>query len=150
MTAQKRGQKKGEPEMTNKLTKTAGMASIGMALLLCSAMTPAFGADLVKADVPFAFQVGKKTLPAGAYEFQLDLQKEIVTIAPVAKGPEAAEPIVTYIATPAHSSATDSHVVFDVVGSNHILSEIWRPGMDGILVHVTKGPHTHHILHSKR
>lgn len=129
-----------------------GMPSLGMAVLATLFLMPGtFGAELIKAEVPFAFKVGAKTLPAGEYEIQLDRQGESVTVLGVAKvkGSSAVEPIITSLAPTAHSDSTHSHIVFDKVGSVYTLSEIWRPGADGILVHATKGPHEHHVLHLK-
>lgn len=137
--------------MIRKLTKTLGAPSVGIAVLLTMFTIPAaFGADFVKGNIPFSFQVGNKTMPAGDYEIRIDLEREMVMVRSSAKkGTEAMEPIITYLASPAHSTATDADIVFDKVGNNYILSEVWRPGADGILVHATKGPHEHRVRHFK-
>ncbi len=138
--------------MTSKLTKVFGAPSLGIAVLLSMFTIPcAFGAALMKADVPFAFQVGSKTLPAGEYEFQIDRQGDRVTVlgSTKVKGSIALESIITSLAPTAHSDSTHAHIVFDKVGNTYTLSELWQPGEDGILVHTTKGKHEHHVLHLK-
>lgn len=37
-------------------------------------------------------------------------------------------------------------LVFDVVGDKNVLSEIWIPGVDGYLIQVSKGHHTHKVV----
>lgn len=101
----------------------------------------------LKVKVPFAFSAGKKALPAGDYEVRLDQPTESVRVFNPATRTEVAVPFITRLAAPAHPAVTGSHIVFDKVGNTYTLSEIWWPGQDGILVHATKGPHEHHVLH---
>ncbi len=128
-----------------------GGSCIGLAALLAVWATPrAFGAETVQANVPFAFEMGHKTLPAGSYRFEIDLENKVVSVLNEQKGPSAVESFVTTLAKPEHSTSSDAHIVFDKLGDRHILSEVWMPGEEGILVHATSEPHTHHVLHVKR
>lgn len=139
--------------MLNKIASISGARALGLATLLAVFTVPAaFGADLVKADVPFAFQVGKKTLPAGKYDITINRNDEAVEVmsATKVKGAAALEPIVTTLAASSHSTATDAHLVFDKLGNTYTLSEVWLPDQDGVLVHTTKGKHEHHVVHVKR
>ena len=104
----------------------------------------------MKTDITFPFQVGKKTLPAGNYEFRISYRDEVVNVVNIANGDGAITTFLTYLAPPPHSSATDAHLVFDKVGNTYTLSELWEPGQDGVLVYATKGKHEHHILHIKK
>jgi hypothetical protein len=136
--------------MKYRLNIHRGLISLGVTLAMAIGTAPsAFGAAMVKAEVPFAFQVSNKSLPAGAYEFQLDREAGTVEIIGQPKGVSALTGVITSLAPPPHSSATDSHIVFDVVGDKYILSEIWQHGNDGLLLYATKGPHRHHVLHLK-
>lgn len=138
--------------MIRTFARTFGVPYLGIsALFLMMSLTPAAsGADIVNGNIPFAFQVGNKTMPAGDYEIEIDRAKENVKIRSTEKkGPEAMELIVTYLAKPAHGNADDTDIVFDKVGDKYILSEVWRAGADGVLVHVTKGPHEHRVHHFK-
>lgn len=134
-------------------SKLFGAPFLGIAaLLMVLTATSALGAELVKADVPFGFMVGSKALPAGGYEFQIDRANASVAILSTAKGKvsSALAPIITTLAAPAHSSVDHAHIVFDKLGSTYTLSEIWREGTEGLLVHSTKGPHEHHVLHTQK
>lgn len=78
----------------------------------------AFGADMLKADVPFAFQVGSKTLPAGPYEITINRNDNFISVlgSTKGKGDEAVENVMTILAPSSHSTATDARIVFDKAG----------------------------------
>jgi hypothetical protein len=57
-------------------------------------------------------------------------------------------PFITILARQEHSTATDSHVVFDKVGDKYSLSEIWGVHQEGVLVLATKGKHEHEVIHA--
>ncbi|MBX7185395.1 MAG: hypothetical protein K1Y01_09645 [Vicinamibacteria bacterium] len=131
-------------------TTAARAFTLGIASLLLSAAPSAFAATL-KADIPFAFNAGSggKPLPAGAYEFDIARDEDKVTIHGP-KGVVANDIILTTLSAPPHSTADHAHLVFDKVGDAYTLSEVWEPGSDGLLVHVTKGKHEHHTIHLKK
>ena len=121
---------------------------LGAALALILA-APGAQAETIKANVPFSFNVGPKTLPAGNYSFNVNLGARSVAVEGGKQGAE--ELIMTTIAARPYAEQTnDAHVVFDKVGSKYTLSELWEPGQDGVLVHATKGPHEHHVIRVKR
>lgn len=139
--------------MINRLKQISGAPTIAIAALLMMFTIPAaFGEEIIKSDVPFAFKVGSKTLPAGTYDFQIHRTDDYVAVesATKVKGASAVEPIMTALAAPSHSTAEDAHLVFDKVGNTYTLSELWEPNMEGVLVHATKGKHEHHVIHSKK
>ncbi len=104
----------------------------------------------VVANVPFAFVVSGKTLPAGQYSFVEDATLESFRVSGTAKGAVAVVQILSYLSGGIHTTPADSHVVFDRVGDTYYLSEIWIPGMDGYLLHTTKGKHEHRVLNVPR
>ena len=53
-------------------------------------------------------------------------------------------PAGQYEFTPAANLAT--LIVFDKVGDVFTLSEIWVPGLDGFMLHMTKEAHEHRIV----
>jgi hypothetical protein len=63
-----------------------------------------------------------------------------------AKGPATVSLIATRLAG-SDSAALADRAVFDEVNGTYTLSEVWlAPGMDGFLLHATKGPHKHHVI----
>ena len=101
---------------------------------------------VIRADIPFAFNVESKTLPAGQYEFFVDNVKATMRIVNTGKGPSAMALVKTRLAAGTHTTQNDSHVVFDQVGDVYTLSEVWVPGQDGWVLHLTKGKHEHRVL----
>jgi hypothetical protein len=122
-----------------------------VALVATAALAAApsvFAADVLKADVPFPFQVEGKTLPAGAYQFSIEVMSNVVDVHGGSPPDAALAPILTRMAARPHPGPSEhAHIVFDKVGSTYTLSELWEPGADGFLVHITKGPHEHHVIH---
>ena len=53
-------------------------------------------------------------------------------------------PVITLLGR--HDKDTDPEFVFDKIDGKLMLSEIWIPGQDGLLVLATKGPHEHAVL----
>jgi hypothetical protein len=102
----------------------------------------------LNANVPFQFTAEGKVYPAGNYTFTPTDNQSAIRI----EGPNKAEGfgvVITRLAAQFHTTATDAHLVFDELGNKHILSELWIPGEDGYLLHVTKEKHTHRVLHVK-
>jgi cytochrome c5 len=122
------------------------MASSLMAfsLLTCVAIGPAFGqtGQAVRTEVPYEFMVGSKTLPAGTYS--LSVSGSLVQVQP-STGAAVSVRIVTRLGGPSEF-LQDGALVFDKTGAQRILSEVWMPGTDGILVHSTPDEHHHEIL----
>jgi hypothetical protein len=100
--------------------------------------------------VPFTFQAGDKKFPAGDYRIarkgneQISLRQE----------PNGGEVVITVLKTLAQPNPplTEPQLIFDVVGNfepsyteyvtDYVLAEVWLPGQDGSLLHVTKGAHS--------
>ena len=104
---------------------------IGMGMLLVLAATSgvvfAQGYDMVKAEIPFAFTVKGETLPAGNYEvFASDLEDPTVwVIRSETAGTVASVPTEL---VEAEAPATQTELVFDVVGQQHFLRQVWVEG----------------------
>jgi hypothetical protein len=101
---------------------------------------------VLKADIPFAFNSAGKTLPAGPYEFFADSGKATMRIVGAGKGNAVLALVQTRMAAEIHTTQNDSHVVFDKVGDVYTLSEVWVPGQDGWMLHLTKGKHEHKVV----
>ena len=101
---------------------------------------------VVKASIPFAFKVEGKTLAAGQYEFTPDTNLSTIRVVGTGKSAVAVAPVMTRMAAGIHTTANDAHIVFDKVGDVFTLSEIWMPGQDAFMLHMTKEKHEHRIV----
>jgi hypothetical protein len=124
---------------------------MAMSLFALLAVTLAYGQlPAQRSKVPFKFNAGEKTLPAGEYQFIRESQSmSWVTI----RGTHNTEVVrVKIITLLAREGRSDDYVriVFDKVGQDYFLSEVWLPGSDGLLVGSTKGEHQHEIVKVQR
>jgi cytochrome c553 len=85
----------------------------------------------MRADIPYEFTVGSKVLPAGVYTFSVSNSVVRVQSATGAVSPVL---IISRLSGPTEF-LKDGTLVFDKTGGGHILSEVWIPGTDGILVY---------------
>jgi hypothetical protein len=88
----------------------------------------------IVADVPNAFTVAGNQLAAGRYEFEIpDSVHRTVVVRSLDGKHTATGLIVTGIA--ANPAAPEQpRLVFDTVGEQYILAEVWMPGHDGFLI----------------
>jgi hypothetical protein len=86
------------------------------------------GTPLAQVNIPFAFQMSNKTLPAGTYRIDLESNHIILL-----RGPDKASGfLVMHNASKTHP-ANHGSVVFDRYGSNYYLRQIWTAGRtDGL------------------
>jgi len=120
------------------------------ALILAVAAAPAVMAqDAVTANVPVAFKAAGRSFAPGGYEFQINRNDDTVTVSSIknVKAPTATVPVVCSLAM---HQGQQAQVVFDKVGNDLILSEVWLPDSDGVLVHAEKSKHTHHVVKAQR
>jgi len=99
------------------------------------------------ADVPFAFIVGGKTLPAGTYRFSPSDTLTQMTVTNTI-GKESVMALIITRLSP--RQAGEAAVVFDVAGSDRYLAEIYLPGIDGFQVPCAPGDHTHVVVKAKK
>jgi hypothetical protein len=90
---------------------------------------------------------GKTTFPAGKYRIGSDEQGNI-TITPE-RGAAVAVESITRLAAP-EKPMTDARLVFDNVGGQRYLSEVWLPDEDGYLLRDTRQKHTHETVKGAR
>ncbi|MCX6567496.1 MAG: hypothetical protein NT147_00395 [Candidatus Aminicenantes bacterium] len=127
--------------------KTKVMLTVGL-LALFAVMSGYGQPSILKAKIDFPFKVESQVLPAGQYEFTQDSQGTAFRVQGEGKN-GALVMILTQMAAERHAIAKEAHLVFDVVGDTHLLSEIWIPGEDGYMLAVTKGPHKHKVINVK-
>lgn len=101
--------------------------------------------EAIKAKIDFSFNAGGKTLPAGEYEFRKDDATQTFRIQGMGRTGDTVN-IITELSGEVRMNPSFAGLVFDVVGDKYVLAEIWIPGLDGYLVQVTKGHHTHKVV----
>ena len=99
-------------------------------------------AQTMTADISFPFVAGGKDMPAGKYTIEQLAAGPIVLKG--ATGTSGILPVITTLGR--HDLDRDPEFVFDKVGGKLVLSEVWFPGKDGMLLVATKGPHEHAVV----
>jgi hypothetical protein len=119
------------------------LAATSLTILLLAALGSARD---VTVKIPFGFKAAGTAFPAGDYSFDYKSGQNFVRVRGIDKGPVAQVLIITRLAGAIHTTQGDAHVVFDKIGNDHFLSELWIPGMDGIDLLSTKENHEHEIV----
>ncbi len=126
---------------------------LAASLVILLGVTLGYGQIMtITAKIDFPFTVEGKTLPAGDYQFVPEGTGELVAFSVRSGGKSVASAqVLTRLSKGMHMTPADAHLVFDVVGDNYLLSEIWPAGSeDGCLVLATKGPHKHKVINVQR
>jgi cytochrome c553 len=127
--------------------KTRGaMARMLMAFSIVTflAVAPAFGqtGQRMQVKIPYEFTLTSKVLPAGTYTFSVtDVELGVRS----ATGGVLHALIITRLSGPPQFFR-DGALVFDRTAGGRILSEVWMPGTDGMLLHSNPKNHTRQIL----
>jgi hypothetical protein len=128
--------------------------SIGFIILLCLSILPLTTAaeaggekDRIMVKISHAFTVGDQALPSGRYSVSTESgDTPRLHLHNLAGESCAWLPVITRLARHTHSH-TKARMVFDRVGGQHYLSEVWLDGEDGYLVLGTPKEHSHEIIH---
>ena len=104
----------------------------------------AYAQESLTAEVPFKFIVGGKTHDAGKYEMRVMDGERAIEFKGPSKDGGFAEVMTRLAGTETHG--IEGRLVFDKVGDNYYLSEMWLPDQEGFLVYAAKEKHTHHII----
>jgi hypothetical protein len=122
------------------------LSLLGVFVLLLGAIAYGQAPGPVKAKIPFAFSAGEKALPAGQYSFTPDANLAAMQVVGADGKSSANVLIITRLAAGIHTTPADAHVVFDKIGNNYFLSEIWVPNEDGFMLRMTKEKNEHQII----
>jgi len=132
---------------------------VPFAAALVFALVPGVNVCFAQATfkIPFAFQAGGKKFPAGDYRIAFK-GKEQVTLRQEPNGSEVAIAVLKTLPQP-DPPVAGPQLNFDAVGNfepsyteymtDYVLAEVWLPGQDGFLLHVTKGAHSHQSVKGK-
>lgn len=123
--------------MTHRMIHTAGWLAASC-LLAVMTSAPAQAQSRVRVTIPFAFDAGAETLPAGLYLIERSALTgtSLMHIHNVDRN----ETIVLATVPAGNRSATyNPRLKFEILAGGHRLSEIWTPGTEsGALVPRTK------------
>jgi cytochrome c553 len=115
-----------------------------ISLLTLLAVASAHGQTVtLGANVPFAFEAHGMSLPPGTYQFKLNLGDRTILIGG-GKAGEVRVPIITTLG--GTSIFKDTGLVFDAYEGKHVLSELWIPGEEGVLVSTTPKQAKHEMV----
>jgi hypothetical protein len=112
----------GETKMTSKTPK---IAAVILALVALSAALPAFGANPVRTYVPFAFEAGTYSLPAGHYLVERGANGSFLYLHNLDKNNTIA------VGTNPEGNSNDPkspRLVFERLGEGYRLAEVWVAG----------------------
>jgi hypothetical protein len=102
------------------------IGTLSLAALTLTLATGAYAQSIVKADVPFAFNVGASQLPAGHYQIKEDHMRQVISILNVKTGNLVTVPVQQDAYTAAHPM-----MIFRNVGDRRFLARI-SEGTDGL------------------
>jgi hypothetical protein len=102
------------------------IGTLSLAVLSLTLTSGAYAQSIVKADIPFAFNVGATQLPAGHYQVKEDHTRLSISILNVKTGAIVTIPVQQDSYTAAHPT-----MVFRNVGDRHFLARI-SENMDGL------------------
>jgi cytochrome c5 len=108
------------------------------------AVSPAFGqtGQVVHVGIPYQFTFASKVLPAGTYTLSVtDFGVQVQS----AKGETVTAPILSRLSGPTEFLREGS-LVFDKTGGGRILTEVWLPGEDGMLLQNTPKGYPHEVF----
>jgi hypothetical protein len=97
-----------------------------------------------RVNVPFKFNLVDKAYPASMYYFRYEPASNQLEVMGREKTLMVRVPVVTRLAQ--RSGAKDNgnvRLVFDQVGEERYLSEVWFPSADGLLIRATAERHKH-------
>lgn len=100
----------------------------------------------MRVEVPYEFRVGSKVMPAGSYSFALPGDNPGWLEVRPEKGQALRAHIVTRLGGP--TEFQNGTLVFEKSDAARILSEVWIPGTDGVLVHSAPKGRAHETLMS--
>jgi hypothetical protein len=95
------------------------IGTLTLAVLSITLTASAYAQSLVKADVPFAFNVGTSQLPAGHYRITQDRERQVISILNVKTGTLVIVPVQQDVYAAAHPN-----MVFRNVSNRRFLARI--------------------------
>ena len=118
------------------------LVAAAMIFTLGSGLAQAQSSQKIVAQIAFPFVAGDKDMPAGKYVIEVTDAGQVMIVGP--GGIRAVLSVVSRLGR--HDQDPDSEFIFDKIDGKSVLSEIWLPKKDGLLLLANKAPHEHVVL----
>ena len=126
------------------------LAPLALALLVIATAAQAQATNQLAVDINHAFSAGDKEMASGRYVIERSNTNPPILVMRAETGSSRVMlPVVTRLAQ-ASMNASDPRLVFDQVGDQYFLSEVWMAGQDGFLVRAEKESHEHVVMHAPK
>lgn len=123
------------------------MAAVFLVLIATTFFAVAQTPNSLHFTTSFPFYVSTKLMPAGAYKASTSANMEEIRISSADGKESVLAPVATRLS---QRTGNPDSVVFDVVGNDHYLTEIYIAGEDGYLIRGAEGKHTHSTVKGKK
>ncbi len=124
-------------------------AVVAAAVTLFATVTAQAQSGAQRVNVPFKFSLAERSYPAAQYFFRFDSATESVEVLGSDKKMLTRAKVITRLALPPGSRPDGKiRLVFDQLGEDRYLSEVWIPGSDGLLLRATSEHHKHETVSS--
>jgi mono/diheme cytochrome c family protein len=130
-------------EMKNPGLKPSRVLAFTLGMLFCVSLAFGEAGHGLAFDIPYEFTFGSKVLPAGAYTFYED--GSMLAVKPPSGGGMFRQMIISRLGGPVEF-LQDGALVFDKANGKHVLSEVWMPWTDGLLIHNNPKGHSREVL----
>jgi hypothetical protein len=123
-------------------------AALAVAALILAAAVAVQAQSLPqRVNIPFKFALADKDYPPSFYYFRYEPSSNHLEVMTRDRNLLARLPVVTRLARkPGDKDDGNVKLIFDQVGQERFLSEVWFPASDGYLLHITPEKHQHQIL----
>ena len=138
-------------DLMKRLTLCPALICLGLVMATTESSAQATQATFA---IPFKFEAGGKSFPAGDYAISEDGKGTLILrLAP--KAADVSIPVSKKLQQP-NPSIAEAQLVFDMVGNfepsyteyvtDYVLAEVWLPGSDGFLILPTKRSQQHKTI----
>jgi|HubBroStandDraft_6_1064221.scaffolds.fasta_scaffold234737_1 hypothetical protein len=102
--------------------------------IVAAAQCGAQSVGVIQVNIPFEFQAGNRTLPAGEYRIER-FSAEMGGIQMIRQSDGKVATLVTTLPTESKDKTAPPRLVFDRYGNDYFLAEIWVDGTHGQHLH---------------
>jgi hypothetical protein len=98
--------------------------------IIAAAQCGAQSVGVIQVNIPFEFQAGNRTLPAGEYRIER-LSSQMEGIQLIRRSDGTAATLVTTLPSESNDETAPARLIFDRYGNEYFLAQIWTDGTHG-------------------